>query len=49
MTYEQAKSEYATAVQKAHKHHSAIAPCDEYCSIASQEAKVAFESAKEST
>jgi hypothetical protein len=48
MTIEQARSEYIQALQKAHRHHRAIAACDELCEMGSNEATENFEEAKAS-
>ena len=46
MTIEQARNEYIQALQKAHRHHRAIAECDELCELGSNEATENFEKAK---
>jgi len=47
MTADQARAEFTAALIKAHRHHNAIAPCDEACVIGCAEAKAAFDAAKE--
>ncbi len=48
MTIEQARANYIQALQKAHRHHRAIAECDELCEIGSTEATENFKKDKES-